>query len=322
MSTAEEQEVYGNFISDGNPLLVDLGFIPHEFYVWNETNSEKATLIADAQLQSWFLLGQTEGTAYNVIVGATTDLDNKTEFVNANGFRTYDGIEEQLEAAQVGTAITAATNAEVTIATHGYSNGDVVRLHTTTGMLQIAGFDFVIDTVTTNTFELAGLPAAAFVAAATAVTARRVRVPQAYEPRRKNITLISQANPGVVTTGTNHGYSTDDRVRLRVPAINGMVEADDLLVTVTNVSATTFSIGIDTTTFSTFVFPTSAQAAAGERRADVVPVGENGQDLTDAIDNRSFQGIEIGSSVVGADDDVMRFRAVRAAQFLELGKQS
>ena len=322
MSTAEEQEVYGNYISDGNPLLVDLGFIPHEFYVWNETNSEKATLIADAQLQSWFLLGQTEGTAYNVIVGATTDLDNKTEFVNANGFRTFDGIEEQLEAAKVGTALTSATPAVATITAHGYSVGDVLRIHTTTAMLQVAGFDFVITTVTdANTFEFGGLPAVAFAADATAITARRIRVPQAYDPRRKNITLITQANPGVVTTGTNHRYSTGDKVRLRVPAINGMVELDEELVTVTNVSATTFSIGLDTTTFSTFVFPTSAEAAAGERRADVVPVGEDGQDLTDAIDNRAFQGIEIGSAVVGIDDDVMRFRAVRAAQFLELGKQ-
>ena len=323
MSTAEEQEVYGNFISDGNPLLVDLGFIPHEFYVWNETNSEKATLIADAQLQSWFLLGQEEGTAYNVIVGATTDLDNKTSFVDANGFRTFDGIEEQLEAAIVGTAITAASPAVVTMTAHGYSIGDVVRLHTTTAMLQVAGFDFVITAVPgANSFTLGGLPAAAFSAAATAVTARRIRVPQAYDPRRKNITLITGANPGVVTTGTNHRYSTDDRVRLRVPAINGMVELDEELVTVTRLSATTFSIGIDTTPFTTFVFPTSAEAAAGERRADVVPVGENGQDLTDAIKNESFQGIEIGSAVVGIDDDVMRFRAVRAAQFLQLGKQS
>lgn len=322
MSTAEEQEVYGNYISDGNPLLVNLGFIPHEFYVWNETNSVKQTLIAGEQLQSWFLLGQEEGTAYNVNVGAAP-LSNKTLFAEVNGFRTFDGVEEQLEAAKVGTALTSASPAVATITAHGYSVGDVLRIHTTTAMLQVAGFDFVVTTVTdANTFEFGGLPAVAFAADATAITARRIRVPQAYDPRRKNITLITAANPGVVTVGTNHRYSTDDRVRLRVPAINGMVELDNELVTVTNVTATTFSIGVDTSTFTAFKFPTSAEAAAGERRADVVPVGETGQDLTDAIKNESFQGIEIGSAVVGIDDDVMRFRAVRAAQFLQLGKQS
>lgn len=65
----------------------------------------------------------------------------------------------------------------------------------------------------------------------------------------KAITGISKANPGVVTA-VGHGFSTGDHVWLS--DIVGMVELNRRRVTVTNLTADTFSIAIDTTGYTTY----------------------------------------------------------------------
>jgi hypothetical protein len=65
----------------------------------------------------------------------------------------------------------------------------------------------------------------------------------------KTITGITQANPGVVTA-VAHGYTTGDRVRLK--AISGMTELNDYTVTVTVLTADTFSIGINTAGYTAY----------------------------------------------------------------------
>lgn len=313
MPTAEHNVIYGTYTSDGNPRNLDLGFVPHEFHLWNETQ-QNSVANPGVVKEAWYLHGQAIGTAYSIVntAGAATD---QLTFQAAAGFETYSGIEEVLEAPIVGTAITNANPAVITMPAHNYQIGDVVRLYTTTAMLQVAGLDFVVTAIAAGaTYTIGSLNAAGFGAAATAVTSRRVRIPRAYAPKKCIILNCTAANPGVITTNVNHGYATGDRVRLRVPAISGMVQLNDRIVTVTALTATTFSIGIDTTAFTAFAWPTSAQAAAGCERPQVVPVGELGQALTDAMNNASFQGISIGATVVGANADVIRWRAIRGDQ--------
>lgn len=64
------------------------------------------------------------------------------------------------------------------------------------------------------------------------------------------VTNITQANPGVVTTSASHGYTTGDEVILS--GIVGMEELNGRQVTVTVLSTTTFSIGIDTTSYTAY----------------------------------------------------------------------
>lgn len=65
----------------------------------------------------------------------------------------------------------------------------------------------------------------------------------------KTITGITKANPGVVTA-VGHGYTTGDRVRLK--SITGMTELNDYTVTATVLTADTFSIGVNTTDYTSY----------------------------------------------------------------------
>lgn len=311
MSFAENQVVFGSVTSAGVPFNLDLGFQPSYFHMWNETQATSAANPAVVK-QAWTLPGVAINSAYTIrnTAGARTD---ELNFITTGGFVPYTGVEEVLEAAQVGTAITQAAVAEVTIVAHGYQTGDIVRLYTTTGMLQYAGLDFVITRTAANTFTLDGGNSAAFLAPATAVTARRVLIGRGFFPGVRTITGITAANPGVVTTATPHGLVTGQRVRLSVTPAFGMVEANGLLVTVTALTATTFSIGVDTTAFTAFAYPTSAIAAAGVTFPIVTPVGEVATVLTGALNNASFAGIRVGVTICGANLDVIRYRAERAA---------
>lgn len=63
------------------------------------------------------------------------------------------------------------------------------------------------------------------------------------------ITGITRANPGVITA-PYHGLSTGDETFLA--GIEGMTQLNGRVVTVTVIDANTFSIGIDTTSFTAF----------------------------------------------------------------------
>jgi uncharacterized protein (TIGR02217 family) len=66
----------------------------------------------------------------------------------------------------------------------------------------------------------------------------------------KSILAISKASPGVIQTSTAHGYSTGDLIYLA--SIGGMTELNGTVVTITEVGADEFSIGVDTTGYTTY----------------------------------------------------------------------
>jgi len=204
-----------------------------------------------------------------------------------------------------GTAITAATPAVVSDVNNP-SVGDIVRMINTTGMLQIAGMEFEVTAVTGGVdFTLGYLPAAGFGAAATNADYRIV--PQSrYTERRRWITAITAANPAVVTTSISHGYSVGDKVVIHVPDSNfGMTQIDGLQAEISAVTASTFTTDIDASAFTAFAFPTSAIAATGITFAHVTPEGEVATSLLSPTDNVSVFALELGTSVVGNNTDVM-----------------
>lgn len=73
----------------------------------------------------------------------------------------------------------------------------------------------------------------------------------------KLITQITKTNPGVITC-PDHEFSTGDSVTLS--GIVGMQELNDEAVTITVINADTFSIGVDTTSYTTYVSGGNATA--------------------------------------------------------------
>lgn len=65
-----------------------------------------------------------------------------------------------------------------------------------------------------------------------------------------SITAITKANPGVVTTLLNHGYSNNQVVTFS--GVGGMTELNTGNYTITVITETTFSIGVDTSGYTTY----------------------------------------------------------------------
>lgn len=67
---------------------------------------------------------------------------------------------------------------------------------------------------------------------------------------RKSITAITKANPGVVTC-PGHGFTTAQK--RFIAGVKGMTEVNDAAYTVTVVNSSSFSIGVNTTSYSDYV---------------------------------------------------------------------
>lgn len=88
-------------------------------------------------------------------------------------------------------------------------------------------------------------------AAAKNITSYTARMMLKTSPVKANseIIAVTKANPGVVTTAAVHKLKTGQSVRL--PGVLGMTELT-ARYTVTVLTATTFSIGVNTTTYTTY----------------------------------------------------------------------
>ena len=83
----------------------------------------------------------------------------------------------------------------------------------------------------------------------------------------KTVTAITKANPGVVTA-TGHTYTTGEKIRFKT--INGMTQLNNNLYTITVINPNTFSIGVDTTSYGTFVNDGLGKAEKFAQGADSV----------------------------------------------------
>lgn len=198
----------------------------------------------------------------------------------SNGF-TYVTTSPVVEAqaANAITSITAASPAVVT-QTNTYRTGDILRLYGTTGMLQIAGMDFQISSVSSSSYTLIGLRAAGF-AAGTAGFTRRISTYGAVEPENLYITEITKATQAVVRTSvdpTLH-YVVGMKVYFSIPASFGMTQMNGLTGTIVAVdsSAYTLTVDIDSSSFNTFAFPASTASPTSPLFASLSPAGASTQ---------------------------------------------
>lgn len=87
-----------------------------------------------------------------------------------------------------------------------------------------------------------------------------------FEPDRKVVTAITNADTGVVTAAA-HGYTSTDIVRVNVPIDYGMrLPREEFEITVIN--ANTFSIDEDTSEMDPFVVPGGTPLTV----AEVLPI--------------------------------------------------
>ena len=112
-------------------------------------------------------------------------------------------------------------------------------------VIKIAGRKLTMDDANTL-----GWAFDAFNAGGTAGIAEMEEAGDASEVAALTMNACTAADPGAVTCTANHLLVTGDTVR--ITGVVGMVELNDLVYTITKTSATAFTIGVDTSGFTTY----------------------------------------------------------------------
>jgi len=241
----------GSYTSSGASQVVPLPSSADMFEVQNITQTGGAGTVCIGG--KWYgpkfgngASAANDGIRYRIAGSNALLVDTFATATASNGFTYVTSLPSvSAQAPNAITAITAA-NPAVVSQTNTYSNGDIIRIYNTTGMLQIAGMDFQISSVSGAGYTLLGLSATAsngFAAAATAGNTRKVGstllAPLAVNPETLYITNISQAAQAVVSTSVDPSlyYAVGMKIHLSVPNSFTMSEADNLTGTIVAVNA-------------------------------------------------------------------------------------
>jgi hypothetical protein len=186
---------------------------------------------------------------------------------------------------------------------------------------QLGGMYFTVATIpssTTFTIANAGwLNTANFTDGAETFKVQLVSVPPYFYPSLATVVAISAANPAVVTTSVNTGLTVGQVVRIRVPAVFGMMDINNVTGIISAVSGNQITLGgttgafslnngINSSAFTAFAWP--AATSVPFNYATVTPVGSgpqivttnlyNDDTLLDATQNISFDGFVVGSGIL------------------------
>lgn len=308
MSIPSANMIKGSFTSEGEAKTLNLIFVPDKIELYNQTQMNSTANPGVVKKATWFS-GMENGSAFVVknTDGAATD---ESSLITSGGFTPFDSSEEPFVATVAVSSVSQASPAVVTTAApHNLNTGDLVRLTNVTGMTQISGLDFTVTVTGATTFTIP-LDTSGFATPGSAGAMRKLQ-PPLYVPELRVITSITAASPGVVTTATNHGFNSGDQVRIDIPSPSlGMNQLNGQVVTVTALSETTFSIGVNTSAYTPFAFPASGSSAFTV--AQVVPIGDANSSLASATQNTGTKGITLGPALVGAASDLLFWIAYKA----------
>lgn len=252
--------------------------------------------------------------------GASTAVNVSTSLtLGVDGFQLLDTSVQAVSANRAITRIQAGPPPLVSTAnTVGLiQNQTVVRMYFQTGTApyaqQLGGIDFTVGAVVANTsFTLQNMPAIVATGNPIVSNYRIVPFDPIFYPRRRVVSGISQAAQAVVTTTVNHGYFVGQQIRFTNAnqvrpgsAAYGMVEINNLTGNIVDTTDSTFTVDIDTTGFTAFAFPLTANYPFTP--LEVVPVGEDTataldqvpplDTLNDAVVNTAQIGMLLGAGI-------------------------
>ena len=317
---------------------------PPDFIVTKNITNWGAASKATA-IEWWWERSMAQQSARGILQsseGSTPQLPAMTSYpISSSGISTYDTANPPTFAALANTTITGTAGTFIVSMTNtgSIAVGDYVRLYNETGMQQFSGYTFQVTAVSTNSSITLGYVASSGITTAANATAGFVQkmIPNRFYPKEKRIITVTQATQAVVYFGQKNDFTPGEQVSFRIPSSQwGMIQLNNVkarVLSVTN-SATVSSITIDldTSGFSAFTFPTSAQAVAGISPAVcipsasmVVPDPSNtalvqqppGTNLLDAFDDRNTRVIFFGpglwnvSSHTATNSDVWMWQAFK-----------
>ncbi len=294
---------------------------------------------AETSVEAWWRRGMAQGAAQTADQAVTSGALS-TEAVTSGGFTFIDTANPPVFAPLALTAVTGTAGTFiVSMANTGnIAVGDWVLLYATTGELQIAGYKFQVTAVTANVSITLGYMASSGITFAADATAGFVKkyIPNRMYPRYSFIANITKATQAVMYFTGKNDYTPGEILSFRVPDQFGMEEMNLVharVLTVTN-SATVSSVVLDwdTSGYTTFAYPTSAEALAGVSPAVAVPSASGvvplngsatvpqeppGTNLLDAFDNRNAYIMDIGSNVITSAEAIYDWMAIRFDKFTQ-----
>ncbi len=275
----------GSYVSSGAAQNIILPGSADYFKTTNVTQMAAAgsTCVAGEWFGAKFLTGQSaanDGIRWRKAGSHAILIDTFGTSTATNGF-TYI-TESPVVEAQAANAITAITAASPAVfsQTNTYSEGDIIRIYGTTGMLQYGGIDIQISTVSGSGYTAIGLRAAGLTAGTAGFT-RRISRYNAVDPEYMYVTEITKATSAVVRTSIDPTlyYVVGMKVRFSVPSSFGMVQMDGLTGTITAMSSAnyTMTVNIDSSAFTTFAFPLTTLSPTARLFATLAPAGASTQ---------------------------------------------
>jgi hypothetical protein len=248
------------------------------------------------------------------------------------------------------TAVTGTSFVVSTGTTTGINVGDLVRLINVTGALELTGFLYQVTAVSAGVSITLGY-------AATAETARGVTYgsgttgfyqkvyPGFMYPGERQIMFISKATQAKVYFARQNDFTPGEMVDFQIPVPYGMTQLSNLtgnalspvsgnkpgparvLVSTNTATESSITIDYDTTGFTTFTYPSSANYVLGASPPTCFPAGSGivplngsatipqsppGTNLVDAFDNRAQYVMNLGLNVVGPASAAMVVMAFKA----------
>lgn len=309
----------GKFTSDGAKKTLQIRSDVDWMIVYNYSN---AAGTGDDSVKFVWQRGMIDGDGLRYYKDGGGDNLNMTVLAVPDGFYLTDtSIQTATRLTNLITDITGGIPNNFDCVAHGLRDFDTVRISNADGASQLGGIDFDVLRINDDRFSTAFFPQIANAAAPGAnAYVYKVNTDAQYYPQHRFISGISQAANANIRVSVNHGYKVGQRVRFTVPNVTvasyGMNELDGQAATIMSVNEalSTFTIDIDTRTYTPFLFPLTADAPFIP--AMVVPIGQDSaQSLASGVDmlngalyNSSYIGMVLpggADAPGGADNDVM-----------------
>lgn len=270
---------------------------------------------------SWQTAFATAATPFTLVEALTPSAATvSVQPITASGITPYDGHAASPGQLLLGPKIAGTNTAKATgiftvASTATLFPGAVILMTSNSVNKQLGGMFFTVATVASGTtFTIANaswLNTGNFTNGAETFNIQLVTVPGLYYPYRAQIVNISAANPAVVTTSVNTQLTVGQQVRLYVPRVFGMTQANFVTAIISAVSGNQVTlggfIGLNASAFTAFAWP----AASGVPYTPAVmvpigsgpsptsnPLGYNYDTLDDATENLAFQGFTVGPGIL------------------------
>lgn len=261
-------------------------------FMWVKNFTQYGANTAFAGINFYWQRGMANGSAIVEFKNATSAILGDT--ITTGGFTLFDPSVSSSQFSANIAITTGVSNATRPVVTTSNTTGLVAASSTNPGSvvrIQSPGFppngiDFTVGAVSAGvSFTLLSAAGALATAPGAAGTLGNYQIQNfnaLFYPRRRFIASISKATQAVVATTVPHGLTPGQSIRFNIPAVSGMVELNStpdnnyLSATVVSISATDqniFTINIDTTGFTAFTWPTSAQQPSSY--PSLTPVGED-----------------------------------------------